>query len=260
MRLPLRILLFVGLVLAMALPTLVAAASYTSAMNAYERQDYHTALRQFTALSHDMDPHAQYMLGMMYAAGEGTARDQLLAYRWLHLAASQGIAPARELKRTIGSQLSPGERRWAKELLLVGHHANSGGMLEYGDPATVLRVQRQLARLGYFHHQLDGVMGKKTRRAIRRYQKDRRLLVDGKITLTLMESLYGAMHSPGHQDNQGIYRERPGTRDQQAQAQLLKKLRKLIRQGKKRHAADPWFLRRLEEIVHNAEQGQGTKL
>ena len=50
----------------------------------------------------------------------------------------------------------------------------SGGAV-YGDGsdrASVATLQRQLARAGYYHGSIDGIMGPQTRRALRAYHRD----------------------------------------------------------------------------------------
>jgi hypothetical protein len=42
----------------------------------------------------------------------------------------------------------------------------------YGYGNTVVEVQRRLARAGYYHGAIDGIMGPQTRRAIRAYERD----------------------------------------------------------------------------------------
>jgi len=52
-----------------------------------------------------------------------------------------------------------------------GHYGSYG----YGDGGTasrVIEVQRRLARAGYYHGRIDGIMGPQTRRAIRAYERD----------------------------------------------------------------------------------------
>lgn len=43
----------------------------------------------------------------------------------------------------------------------------------YGDRSRVGTIQRRLARAGYYHGSVDGIMGPQTRRAMRAYQRDR---------------------------------------------------------------------------------------
>jgi hypothetical protein len=42
----------------------------------------------------------------------------------------------------------------------------------YGGGNSVVEVQGQLARAGYYHGAIDGIMGPQTRRAIRAYERD----------------------------------------------------------------------------------------
>ena len=60
--------------------------------DAYEREDYDTALKEWRPLADQGDPLAQATLGLMYAEGEGVAQDYQEAVRWYRLAAEQGHA------------------------------------------------------------------------------------------------------------------------------------------------------------------------
>jgi hypothetical protein len=58
----------------------------------------------------------------------------------------------------------------------------------YGNP-TVVEVQRRLARAGYYHGAIDGIMGPRTRRAIRAYERDHNMpaygVIDGQRLRTM---------------------------------------------------------------------------
>lgn len=58
-----------------------------------------------------------------------------------------------------------------------------------GNKSTVLEIQRGLLNLGYNPGPVDGINGPKTREAIRQYQKDHGLIVDGQPTTALMEHI-----------------------------------------------------------------------
>jgi hypothetical protein len=58
-----------------------------------------------------------------------------------------------------------------------------------GAPNIGVAVQAELARHGYYHGPLDGVIGEGTRRAIREYQRDHDLPVTGEITPELLASM-----------------------------------------------------------------------
>lgn len=51
----------------------------------------------------------------------------------------------------------------------------------YGYGNTVVEVQRRLARAGYYHGPIDGIMGPQTRRAIRAYERDHNMPAYGVI-------------------------------------------------------------------------------
>ena len=42
----------------------------------------------------------------------------------------------------------------------------------YGRQSSVVRLQQQLARAGYYRGSIDGIMGSRTRYALRAYQHD----------------------------------------------------------------------------------------
>lgn len=59
----------------------------------------------------------------------------------------------------------------------------------YTDDATVAAVQRRLARGGYYHGSIDGVIGPGTRTAIRAFEHNNGLPVDGVIDRDLLRTM-----------------------------------------------------------------------
>jgi hypothetical protein len=57
------------------------------------------------------------------------------------------------------------------------------------DDATVAAVQRRLARGGYYHGSIDGVIGPGTRTAIRAFERNNGLPVDGVIDPQLLRTM-----------------------------------------------------------------------
>ncbi len=45
------------------------------------------------------------------------------------------------------------------------------GYQSYGNGSSVVQLQRRLARAGYYHGAIDGIMGPATRRALRAYER-----------------------------------------------------------------------------------------
>jgi hypothetical protein len=56
----------------------------------------------------------------------------------------------------------------------------------YGSRSRVAELQRRLARAGYYHGSIDGVMGPHTRRAIRAYERDHNMHAYGAIDQGLL--------------------------------------------------------------------------
>jgi TPR repeat protein len=67
---------------------------YQKGVDAHNREDYATALREFTPLAEQGNAAAQYNLGLMYRDGLGVLQDDKTAMKWYTLAAEQGNANA----------------------------------------------------------------------------------------------------------------------------------------------------------------------
>ncbi len=254
-----RALLLPVLMLLIGLPIQLAAATYNSASNAYERRDYNLAIKEFTELSQKNDPYAQFMLGKMYATGEGTRKDYITAYKWLQLSENLGISQAGKLKNKVSKKMSQHQVARARQLVQEWQqqYSKQARQSENLDPTVVRRVQQRLTTRGYFHDRIDGAVGSKTRNSIRRFQQDARLAVDGRITSELLASL-NITNSWGSSDDDrstawGSSNDQPADVERSEElaeiATFKKKLRKLIRRAKKRQAAEQWFLEKLEKMA-----------
>jgi len=60
---------------------------------------------------------------------------------------------------------------------------------QYSNNAPVSAVQSELAKRGYYHGAIDGVLGDETEDAVARYQEDNDLSVTGTLTATTLQSL-----------------------------------------------------------------------
>jgi hypothetical protein len=60
-----------------------ARADLAAGVAAYDSGDLQTAFREFSISARQGDAEARYRLAAMYAAGEGTPSNDLLAYKWL---------------------------------------------------------------------------------------------------------------------------------------------------------------------------------
>ena len=58
-----------------------------------------------------------------------------------------------------------------------------------GNNSVAAQVQQQLAAAGYYHGEVDGIIGQATRRAIQNYERDNNLPVDGRIDDQLLATM-----------------------------------------------------------------------
>ena len=80
------------------------AQDYDAGLKAAQAGDFQTALKEWKPLADQGHAYAQYILGLMYADGEGVVEDDAEAARWLRLAADQGLAEAARWYRLAADQ------------------------------------------------------------------------------------------------------------------------------------------------------------
>jgi uncharacterized protein len=71
-----------------------AWADFQAGMDAYNRGDFTTALREWQPLAEQGDARAQFSFGLLYENGDGVTRDYTKARQWYEKAAAQGDAKA----------------------------------------------------------------------------------------------------------------------------------------------------------------------
>jgi hypothetical protein len=82
------------LVLSIICLAVPAWADFQAGMDANNRGDYATALREWRPLAEQGDALAQYNLGVLYRKGRGMPQDDVQARQWFEKAAAQGQAKA----------------------------------------------------------------------------------------------------------------------------------------------------------------------
>ena len=70
------------------------SADFQKGFNAYNKDDFATALREWTPLAEQGDVRAQYNLGQMYRRGDGVLQNYKTAVKWYRLSAEQGFVIA----------------------------------------------------------------------------------------------------------------------------------------------------------------------
>jgi TPR repeat protein len=84
----------ITLILSMVCFVLPAWGDYQAGMDAYNRGDFATALREWRPLAEQGDAKAQFSFGLLYENGDGVPRDYTKARQWYEKAAAQGDAKA----------------------------------------------------------------------------------------------------------------------------------------------------------------------
>ena len=69
-----------------------AGADFQAGLDAFNRRDYPTALREFTPTAKQGVAEAQYNLGVLYEKGQDVLQDFARARQWYEKAAAQGSA------------------------------------------------------------------------------------------------------------------------------------------------------------------------
>lgn len=182
-------------ILALA-PVTLLAADFNAGMTAYERQDYAAAAREFRVLAQNGDPHAQYMMGRLYALGNGVPQDFIQAHKWYNLAASRDHNHATQARDALARRMSSTQiataQREARQWQPKSEVSSTGTPTRL---QTINAIQRSLNELGYDAGLADGLMGVRTRTAIRDYQYDHGLYVDSQPSEALREHLAGTLRT-----------------------------------------------------------------
>ncbi len=84
----------IALVLSFVCLAVPVWADFEAGMDAADRGDYETALREWRPLAEQGDSYAQHNLGVLYANGQGVPQDYAQARQWYEKAAAQGLAEA----------------------------------------------------------------------------------------------------------------------------------------------------------------------
>ena len=84
----------IALVLSIVCLPTPAWADTETGMDAYNRGDYATALKELRPLAEQGDANAQFNLGVLYYNGEGVSQDYVQARQWFEKAAAQGYVYA----------------------------------------------------------------------------------------------------------------------------------------------------------------------
>jgi TPR repeat protein len=125
----------------------LVAQDFSKGLEAAQRGDFVTALREWKPLAEQGYANAQYNLGVMYDTGRGAAQDYTKAVKWYHKAAAQGVAKA---QYNLGFMYYKGRgvlqenviaHMWFK---LAAEQGNDGGAMvaDQMTPSAIAEAQR----------------------------------------------------------------------------------------------------------------------
>ena len=173
-----------------------ALADYQQGTVDYQQGRYISAFSEFKQSALTGHAAAQYMLGRLYQEGRGTDRDLVQAYAWYDVSALAGYSPAGPARDALAASLTAGQLQTANSLSsqyrATPAAPDTGGNVTpaaYVPPYSVRNVQSALSQLGYQPGPIDGLMGSKTRTAIRAYQTDKGLPVSGEPSVALYDHI-----------------------------------------------------------------------
>lgn len=175
------------------------------ASGALGTQDFETAAEWFQRAAEHGMTDSQFNLGMLYARGLGVEQSFEASYKWFSIAALSGDTDAAKARDDIARSLTAEAvnridaevEGWkAAAIDLAANYAPIGTWDEDFDPGApisnievVTRVQEALATLGYDIGRSDGLVGPKTREAIRSFEQATGMSESGLVNPRLLAVL-----------------------------------------------------------------------
>lgn len=176
------------------------------AQGALGEPDYDRAARWFQAAADRGLRDSQYNIAILNARGLGVPPNLIEAYKWLAIAAASGDSEAASKRDDVAGELDAPALAEAKaaaeawrpipiddEANVVSRSPESWGgetqATTLDAPQMVAAAQLLLGRLGFDPGPPDGLMGPRTRNAIRSFQEQNSLPVTGLVTPELLEQL-----------------------------------------------------------------------
>ncbi len=183
----------------------VSLADYNAGSSAFNGGNYVRAYHEFKQSADAGNSLAQFMMGRLYAEGRGVVADNTAAYMWYDLSAGNGNGRAIGARDSIAAKLDADELDRAQTLAAEWRanrpdngNVSVAGQTTHADtptsqPYSLRNVQVALYNLGYAVGTPDGVIGPKSRAAIRAYQVDSGLPASGEPSIALHEKLQASL-------------------------------------------------------------------
>ena len=113
-----RLIITLGLTISLALGSFGVGWSgdFQKGIEAYNKGDYATALKEWKPLAEGGYIDAQYNLGIMYDNGKGVLQDYVYAHMWANISASNGEKNGAEVRDIIAKDMTPSQIEKAQDL------------------------------------------------------------------------------------------------------------------------------------------------
>ncbi|MGN6550584.1 MAG: peptidoglycan-binding protein [Pararhizobium sp.] len=176
------------------------------AMGTGEGGDFAAAAKWFRQAADHGVKDSQFNLAILYAQGNGVPRDLAQSYKWFAIAAADGDKDAAEKRDQVAEALKPGElaamktavKAWkplpldpaANSVPVPPEWAGTDTKTSSIDMSKAVRnIQAILDNNGFDAGKPDGIMGAKTKSAIKAFQKSVGQQPTGEITDALIKEL-----------------------------------------------------------------------
>lgn len=106
------------LLLLTVLSSRAALGDYQTGVRAWGQGDYAAAAAAFLPAAEAGEPESQYMMGRLFALGDGVPRDFVQAWLWFDRAARQGHAQAAQSRAMLEHVLNPQQLALARQLAM----------------------------------------------------------------------------------------------------------------------------------------------
>ena len=178
-----------------------------------ESRDLETALHWFYRSANLGLKDSQFNLGLLYHQGEGVPQSLVESYKWFSLAAQNGDVDAEKKRNEVAAAMSNADLDAGKNLIekwqikkpkphanhtlvpkewklkSIDKKPNTNAPVNISiskNQISVRKVQSQLQTRGYDVGTPDGLLGPKTRQAIKDFQRSAGLPIDGKLNSNVL--------------------------------------------------------------------------
>ena len=142
-----------------------ALADFAKGLDAYQKGDYATAMKELKSLAEQGNDNAQNILGLMHQYGQGVTKDYKIAVKWYTLAAGQGHVDAKRALALIPCTLIKDQNDWVGQ----SKACPSSPGVAYN---AVIQLQSQNKRLQASQLLADSLILFKTHEPLQKLAKD----------------------------------------------------------------------------------------